>query len=206
MISTISVAKFCWLAAVLVVGLGYFVVIAPGEAQIADLNARVDGLLARVLADEQAAKDVDRLNKIQRDIGSELDGVSLATDRAVVMAAFLGDLESRSASRRVRLLSVQNQLGAAVATASRPAAGSVAGASDLFDAVSLDVVLQGRYTQVLQAIANLSQSHVLMKIQQSSMDRAKGEQDERSPVLSVQLKVALFYLRAALPIVHAAAT
>jgi hypothetical protein len=106
----------------------------------------------------------------------------------------------------VRLLSVQNQLGAAGTTGSRPLAGSAVASSDLFEAISLDVVLQGRYSQVLQTIADLSHSRVLMKIQQSSMDRAKGEQDERSPMLSVQLKVALFYLRVALPSAHATAT
>ncbi|HXP92441.1 MAG TPA: GspMb/PilO family protein [Candidatus Binatia bacterium] len=196
-------AKVCWLGTFAIAGMGYFAVVGPSEARLTELDAQSDALLARVLADEQTVKDVDRLNRIQREISGELDGVNLGTDRAGVIAEFLRDVESLAASRRVRLLSVQNQLAAGGAGA-RPAS-SVSAPSDPFESTSVDVVLQGRYGDVLQTIADLSHSRVLMKIQQSSIDRAKGQQDERSPVLSVQLKLTVFYLRVTLSEGHAAA-
>lgn len=189
-------AKTCWVLAVAIAVICYFAVVGPSEAHITDVEERTDALLARVLADEQTAKDMDRLGRLQHDISAELEGVNLGTDRAGVIAEFLRDVETRSRSRRVRLVSVQNELAVA-GTGSR--ATSAGAQADPFEAATVDIVLEGQYGAVLRTIADFSRSRVLMKIQQSSIDRAKGQQDDRAPLLSAQLKLAIFYLRIAPP-------
>jgi hypothetical protein len=192
-------AKICWLLAAAIAGLGYVAVVGPSEVRIADLDERSDALLARVLADEQAAKDVDRLAQLQHDISGELGGVNLGSDRAGVVAEFLRDVEARVRSRHVRLVSVQN--ASAITSGATHAVAPTPG--DPFEAASVEIVLEGSYDSVLRTIADLSRSRVLMKIEQSSIDRAKGRQDDRSPLLAVQLKLAILYLRAApLPSSH----
>lgn len=186
-----SSAKVCWLVAVAIAAAGYFAIVSPAESQIAEIGSQADVLLAHALADERAVKDADRLNRLQHEIGMELAGVNLGTDRSGIIAEFLRDLQALAVAHRVRLLSVQNELASAGTRAVRPAA-----ASDPFEAAAIDVVLQGRYAAVLQTIADLSHSRVLMKIEQSSLDRARGAQDENAPVLSTQLKLVVFYLRA----------
>ena len=189
-VSVESSAKICWLLAVAIAAAGYFAIVSPAELHIAEIGSQADVLLARVLADERAVKDADRLEGLQHEIGVELAGINLGTDRSGIIAEFLRDLQARAVAHRVRLLSVQNELAAAGARSARAAA------SDPFEAAAIDVVLQGRYAAVLQMIADLSHSRVLMKIEQSSLDRARGVQDEDAPVLSTQLKLVVFYLRA----------
>jgi hypothetical protein len=188
-------AKAGWMLAVAIAGIGYFAVVGPSEAHLAELGVQADALSARILADERAVHDTGRLNQLQRDISSELAGVNMGTDRAGVIAEFLREVETRSRMHRVRLVSVQNELTAA--GSSPRATGGAEVPANPFESAFVDIVLQGRYGAVLQTIADLSRARVLMKIEQSSMDRAKGHQDDRAPLLSVQLKLAVFYLHEA---------
>jgi hypothetical protein len=171
---------------------GYFVV-APAQARIAQLNAQADAARAQLLADGANTRDAERLRRLRGDLAARLAGIELGTDRAAVISAFLRDVEARASAHDIRLVSVEAESGT----------GAVARAAEPFASTSLDLVLQGRYGAILETIAALSRSRVLMTIRESSIDRAKGRQDERSPVLSVQLKVAVYSLQLAPPGPHA---
>jgi hypothetical protein len=189
-----SCAKACWYIAAALAVSGYFAIVAPAEGRIGAIAAQTDALVAQVSADERAVRDADRLNRLQHAIAQELTGVNLGTDRAGIMAEFLRDLHERSAAHRIHLVSVQNELAATTARPVHPALSS-----DPFETAAVDVVLEGRYAAVLHTIEDLSRSRVLTKIESSSLDRARGTQDESAPVLTTQLKLVVFYLRTSPP-------
>jgi hypothetical protein len=171
--------------AALIVAAGYFAIIAPDEARISDSRARTDALLEQVVADEQTVRNAAQLERVQHDITVDLQGVNLRTDRAGLVAELLRDLERIARGHHARVVSVQTETG--------PQAGPP------FDTAFLDIGLEGRYDAVLQTMAGLSQARVLTKIMESSVDRAKGRDDELSPLLAVQLKVAVFHLQGLQP-------
>jgi|GEM_PF-2205167 hypothetical protein len=183
-------ARTYWLIAVAFAGFSYATIVGPSERRIGAIEAQKDALAARLAADERAIAEAARLDALRRDLRHDLENVDLAADRTVVIADFLRDLERRASARRVALVSIENELPGVSARAS-----STLSSSDPLESGELDVVLEGNYGSILRTIADLSRSRILLRVEQTSLDRAQGRQDKDAPILSVQLKLTLFSLR-----------
>lgn len=183
--TTIAV-RACWSITAVALTVGCFVVVEPSEAKIAELSTQSQTLDAQLVVDEAAAKNIVRLESTRRDIMQELEGVNLRMDRVGLVAEFLRDVERLASGRDVSLVSVQNELSATNAKAR----------SDPFDHVVMDLTLQGRYDAVLRTIADLSRARVLARVEQTSIDRVRGSIESKAPMLSMAVKVTVFYLRA----------
>lgn len=180
----VTASRACWAVAIGILGLTFFCVVEPSEAKLVALKERSRILESQLVADEAAANNIGRLAVAQRDITRELEGVNLQTDRVGLVALFLKDVERLAHGESIALISVQNELS----SANGPAR------SEPFDAVVLDLTLQGKYDAILRTVADLSRARVLTRVDETSIDRASGEV-RRVPTLSMQVKVTIFYLR-----------
>jgi hypothetical protein len=194
-------AKLLRFAAVLIVLAGYAFVFRTGEARIAerrDGNARIaEQLGADIRTTALRAALIDERARLRK----RLRLADASSDRSTTVARFLRDAAALATSHRTAISAVTASGASAavpatgatgVSTAAAP--GSERGlpavsSEDPFDAIPLDMTVEGRYGDVLATVRALSADRVLATVDVTSLVRKNAAAPDAT--LSAALRVVL---------------
>ncbi len=185
-------AKAVAFAAVLVLLAGYAFVFRADEDRI---RARIadDRRIQLQLADaRRTMRSRARLERERAELRARLRRVDLDGDRTAAAADFVRDAANIAARHHTTIASI-----AAVGAASSTFATS----ADAFDAIPLDITVEGRYANVLATIAALSAGRVPAVVDVASL--ARKQAGSADATLTAQVHVAIQRLAPASP-AHAA--
>ena len=185
-------------AAVAVVLAAYVFVFRTGEARIVqrlDENARI---VERVRAGERTLASRPRAEAERTRLRGRLRAVELDSDRSTLVARFLRDAAHIAAVHHATIPTItavsgsQNTIAAAplAATgAASPGTTSANEVSELFEAIPLELTVEGRYADVLATMRALSRSRVLAGVDVASL--ARKHADGADTTLTAALHVVL---------------
>jgi hypothetical protein len=186
-------------AAVLVVLAGYLLVFRAGERRIGERVEENARIVERIGAAERTLASARALEGERARLRAGLHAVELGADRSALVARFVRDAARIAAARHTTIATI-----AAAGTTSRPAAGianaavsSVAALpnpADSFETIPLEVVVEGRYTDVLATVRALSRAPVLAGVEIASLTRKNA--DAADTALTAALHVVLQRLSA----------
>lgn len=182
-------AQLVWLAALLVVVAGYFLVFRTLEERIAGENAATENIVATLTGNAAIVRERPALEQRKRDIDARLRGLALHGDRATSMAAFIQECARIASVHYVRVAAID-----ASRADVRPA-----GSHDAFEGLALDLTLLGDYRGLLAAIRDLSHARTLAQIDISSIERRTARKASDTRALEVRLHVLVQRLRDTVP-------
>jgi hypothetical protein len=195
-------AKLLRFAAVLIVLAGYSFIFRTGEARIAerrDGNARIaEQLGADIRTTALRAALIDERARLRK----RLRLADASSDRSTTVARFLRDAAALATSHRTAISAV-TATGASAAVPATGATGVSTAAAvpgsergspavsseDPFDAIPLDMTVEGRYGDVLATVRALSADRVLATVDVTSLVRKNAAAPDAT--LTAALRVVL---------------
>lgn len=184
-------AKAIRFAAVLVALAGYALVFRTGEARIAARLAANAEIAERINADRRLFTTRTALERERGRLHAALHAAETQTERSALVSRFLRDAAVIASLHRVTIATVTAGAAAPSASAAAlPAVGTNRGAAGPFETISLDIVVEGRYADVLATARSLSaSSHVLASVEIASLARKATASAE--PALTASLNIVL---------------
>ena len=197
-----------WSLAAIVLFGGFVISSHWFEASRATLAATAETAALEIAANEKVLRTKPKLVHEHRTIDEILSHVDLSGDTPSTVAHFLRELDRTARSRGVRLVSIASGVaGRDAATSARvaPAPNATMGPganaasslvpappADPFDAVPLDVVVEGRFVDVIGLVRSLAADRTLVTIEVRSIIRASGQQTA-VPRLTSTLGITLYH-------------
>ena len=209
-------ARALWFTAVLIVLAGWAFGFRADESRIAD---RVDDerrLRAQLAAAERTLSTRPALERERATLRARLRRVDLEGDRTTAVARFVRDAAAVAARHRTTIAAIA-AVGSARTAAppvtsaampsprTAPASTALQAPADAFEAIALDLTVEGRYADLLAAFAALSSGRVPTAVEVVSL--ARKQAGSPTATLSAQLHVVIERLAPAVdPLTPAAAT
>jgi Tfp pilus assembly protein PilO len=172
-------AKVLRFTAVAIVLAGYVFVFRAGEARIADRVDETARVVERLRAGERTLAARPLLEAERARLRNRLRAVELGADRSALVARFVRDAARIAAAHRTTIPAIT---AAGMQSPAIPTA-------DLFEAIPLDVTIEGRYADVLATIRALATSRVLAGVDVTSL--ARKHADTADATLTAALHVVL---------------
>ncbi len=165
----------------------------------AALAATAETATLQIAANEKILRTKPKLLAEEHSVDAVLSHVDLDGDTPNIVAQFLRELDRTSRSRDVRLVSVLSggaarDVGATVrGTSAVPSLGvSSVTPTDIFDALPLEVVIEGRFSDIISLIRSLAKDRTLVKTDIHSIVHASGR-SSGSPRLTTGLSITLYH-------------
>lgn len=186
-------AKAVRFVAVLVVLAGYVCVFRAGESRIGAQQERNAATISRLQTAVRLAAARSHLLQERARLRGRLRQADLPPDRGVLVAHFLRDAARLTSAHHTRITRISGPAAPPVATALR--AQSVTGAPPEqspapADTVTLEMIVEGRYTGLLATVGALSSGRVPASVDVTSISRKDGAAGSE-PSLSAALHVVL---------------
>lgn len=178
------------------------------EASRAALAATAEAAALEISANENVLRTKQKLVHEQRTLDEILSRVELSGDTPSTVAHFLRDLDRTARSRGIRLVSIVSggagrDAATSVHVAPAPTPTMVPGSAatsslvsavgaDPFDAIPLDMVVEGRFADVIGLVRSLAAGSTLVTIEVRSIIRASGRQTT-VPRLTATLGITLYH-------------
>jgi len=165
----------------------------------------------QIAANEKVLRAKSKLLADEHTVDGLLSHVDLEGDVANTVAQFLRELDRASRARDVRLVSVLAGGAAGNATTTTPPNGnrstsvSSETSAEIFAALPLEVVIEGRFTDIISMIRSLANDRMLVKTEVRSIVHASGR-PSGAPRLTTGLSITLYHRALAPPsagVVHA---
>jgi hypothetical protein len=190
-------AKAIRFAAVLVALAGYALVFRIGESRIAARLAANAAIAEQIDADRRLFTTRTALERERGRLHAAIRTAETETERGALVARFLRDASVIASSHHVVITTVTAGAASAARVApptvpQGPTAPSTAdrGTTDPFETISLDLVVEGRYADVLSTARALSaSSYVLASVEIASLARKANA--SREPALTASLGIVL---------------
>jgi hypothetical protein len=207
-----NAAKTLRFTAVMIVLAGYVFVFRAGESRIGDQLADNARIAEQIATAERALASAPALETERRRLSSTLVSAHLRGTRGAHVARFMRDAARVLAAHRATIATIAMNAspiapipvrgGTAIAPTSAPAVsaattvnGTTAGseaAVDQLDSVALDLTVEARYADVLDAVRALSRTDVLASVGVTSLARKNADASEAT--LTATLHVVLHHL------------
>jgi hypothetical protein len=184
-------------AAVLVLLTGCVFVFRPDEARIGARAADDRRIRAQLASAERTLRARGELERERDGLRARLHEVDLDGDRTAAAARFVRDAAGIAARHHTTIASIAAvgpptgaATGAGTAAAPPGAAPSPARPpADTFEAIPLDLTVEGRYADVLATVAALSSARVPAMVDVASLARKQAGSPDAT--LSAQLHVTI---------------
>jgi hypothetical protein len=168
--------RFLRFAAVVVVLGGYLALFHAGEQRLA----------ARVAANAELAAQLDEAGRIlaarpaleteRSRLREQLRTVDLDSDRSLLVARFVHAAARIAVAHRTTVPAI-----------AASGAANAAGTATPFDAIPLELAVEGRYVDVLTTIRALSNSRVLAAVDVVSLARKNADSDDATLVATLRV-------------------
>jgi Tfp pilus assembly protein PilO len=178
-----DLVRSCLFAAVLVVLGGYIFIFRPLEAEVADRYVQLDSSRATLERSLELARRIPALARERAELEARFARVHVRERRSAVIERFLRATANVAVRDEVAVESVASDARSAYAA-------SPFARTPLFDELSLDLTLRGRYNDVIRAIRDLNGGDVAARIALASLsdaDRRPGERPQLNAAFHVQL-------------------
>lgn len=170
-------------AAVLVVLTGYLCAFRGGERRIAEARAENARTLERLRAAERAVAARGAFETERGRLRARLGTVPHGIDRSLLVARFLRDAVSIGVTHRATITAVSGGPPAFASGAAAPAQAMPA-----FEPIPLELIVEGRYADVLAMLQALSQAPVPAAVEVVSLTRKETAVD---PTIVAALRIVL---------------
>jgi len=178
-----SLVHLIWLATGLVAISGYALAFCLLEGRVEERANQVARSVDQLRADGRTQAQEPQLSRERERLRAQLAGMSIAGDPARIVARFVRDGERIASRHLVKITAIS-----APASAPQPgAAPSIT--ADPLQTIPLDVVVEGRYVNLLAAFRELSTTRVLAQVELASL--ARRNIDAPDATLSAALHVTL---------------
>ena len=182
------------------------------DATQSTLAAAAEISTLQIAANEKILRTKPKLLFDEQTIGALLSNIDLEDDAPSTVANFLRELDRASRTRAVRLVSVlsggaASDLGTTTRAPSAIATTMPSGlrspaipheiSAEFFDLLPLEVVLEGRFANVISLMRSLASDRILIKTEIRSIVRASSQPSDR-PRLSTRLNITLYHRALAL--------
>lgn len=153
-----------WFCAVLVLLAGYACIFRVDEGRIEDRIAENAAIVGQLAADEARIRRRTELEAERMRLQERLRAVDLEADRTHLVAVFLRDAARIAARHHARIAAVVADPDTASPAAHAP-----------FEGIPLELTIEGRYSDLLAAIRDLSASRVLAGVEVASLTRKQTD-------------------------------
>lgn len=171
-----------WFAAVLVLLAGYTFVFRVDEGRIVDRIGENATMLTQLAAAEERIRNQRRFEIKRARLRDRLRSIDLERDRTRIVAAFVREAVRITAQHHTTIVAVAAGAGKSSSAPAHPP----------FDAVPLELTIEGRYYDLLAAIRALSASRVLAGVEVASITRKEAA--SRSLSLTSAVRVVIEHL------------
>jgi hypothetical protein len=165
-----------WLACVLALGFGYYVVFGVLGTAIDREHDLTGGTSAMLQTNAHALAQRPALEREERSVGDRLRGLQLDADHPATVARFIHTASDIAAAQHVNLAQIDERRPAPTTYPALPQAQSGAGAF-AFEPIPLDVTLRGTYRDLLAMIRDLARAPITMQIEVAAIERNGGAAD-----------------------------
>jgi len=158
----------------------------------------------QIAANEKVLRTKPKLLADEHTVDGLLSHVDLDGDAPNTVAQFLRELDRASRARDVRLVSVLAGGAAGNATTTTPPNGnrstsvSSETSAEIFAALPLEVVIEGRFTDIISLIRSLANDRTLLKTEVRSIVHASGR-PSGAPRLTTGISITLYHRALAPP-------
>ena len=187
-----------WALAVTVLIGGFAATSRWFDANHTALAATAETATLQIAANEKVLRTKPKVLADQHTVDGLLSHVDLEGDAANTVAEFLRELDRASRARDVRLVSVLSG-GAGRNAATTTAPNKIRSTSltnetsvDFFAALPLEVVIDGRFTDIISLIRSLANDRILVKTEVRSIVHASGR-PSGDPRLTTALSITLYH-------------
>jgi hypothetical protein len=175
--TAVSDALLLWLACA-------FAACAGGGLAFGVLGAAIDAQHLRTAHVSQVAavdaRVLARRPSLEREaarLTTELRGLTVEADRPTIVAHFIRIASAATAAHHVTITEIEERSAPMSTTAPLPSAASAAGGvppapGSNFEAIPLEVTLDGSYPDLLATIRELAQTPLVMQIHVASLERS----------------------------------
>lgn len=188
-------AGVIWFAAFVVVLGGYVLAFRIVAVRIDERLDQITRSAERVRADERVVAERPRLEVEQAQLRARLSRVALDDDATRLVSRFVHDAARVAERHRTKVTAIAAAAAAAIAASNSGSIGVSSSPSasalpaDRFQAIPLEVTLEGRYIDLLAALRELSATRVLASVELVSLVRKNI--DAPDATLTAALHVAL---------------
>jgi len=203
-----NAAKTLRFTAVMIVLAGYVLVFRAGESRIGDQVADNARIAEQIATAERALASAPALETERRRLSRTLVSAHLRGTRGAHVARFMRDAARVLRAHRATIASIAVNASpiaptslssqTAIAATSAPAVSAATAvngttaAPDQLDSVALDLTVEARYADVLDAVRALSRTDVLASVGVTSLARKNADASEAT--LTATLHVVLHHL------------
>ena len=191
-------AALTWALAVSVLIGGFAVTSSWFDSTHTALAATAETATLQITANEKVLRTKPKLLADERTVEGLLSHVDLDGDAPNTVAQFLRELDRASRARDVRLVSVLSGGAARNAATTTPPSGirsmSVTSETlvEFFATLPLEIVIEGRFTDIISLIRSLANDRTLVKTEVRSIVHASGR-PSGGPRLTTGLSITLYH-------------
>lgn len=178
-------ANLLWFTAVLVILTGFFFVFRLDEEGVDERLVENRRIAATIERNERRVRTREALHAERERLQTQIRGIALHGERNAIVTAFVAQLSRIAAAHHAVVASI-----AALDSRSASTGKAETGQSDPFDAIPLELTIEGRYVDVLATVRDLSSGHIFAAVTVASLARknTSGADATISAVVRIELQ------------------